>query len=68
MYKPPARGGGATSRFRSCTTTGWWQARRQADRRAGVLVVHALHEDVRFTPAMRADVEAEIESWARGWG
>jgi hypothetical protein len=33
-----------------------------------VLVVHALHEDVRFTPAMRADVEAEIESWARGWG
>jgi hypothetical protein len=34
----------------------------KADRRAGVLVVHALHEDVRFTPAMRADVEAEIES------
>jgi uncharacterized protein len=38
----------------------------KADRRAGVLVVHALHEDVRFTPAMRADIEAEIESLA-GW-
>jgi uncharacterized protein len=38
----------------------------KADRKAGFLTVHALHEDVRFTPAMRADVAAEIESLA-GW-
>ena len=38
----------------------------KADRKAGALVVHALHEDVTFTSAMRADLEAEIESLA-GW-
>src|SRR5918993_3921386 len=38
----------------------------KADRKAGLLRVHALHEDVRFTAAMRADVEAEIEALA-GW-
>ena len=38
----------------------------RADRKAGVLVVHAVHEDVRFTRAIRADVDAEIESLA-GW-
>jgi uncharacterized protein YcaQ len=37
-----------------------------ADRKAGVLQVNAIHEDVRFTPAMRADVRAEIEALA-GW-
>jgi uncharacterized protein YcaQ len=38
----------------------------KADRKAGALVVHALHEDVTFTSAMHADLEAEIESLA-GW-
>ena len=40
----------------------------KADRKAGVLVVNALHEDVRFTKAMRADVEAEIEALASWLG
>ena len=36
----------------------------KADRRAETLTVHALHEDVRFSNAMRSDVEAEIEALA----
>lgn len=36
----------------------------RADRKAGSLIISALHEDVAFTPRMRADVEAEIESLA----
>ena len=36
-----------------------------ADRRAGTLVVHAIHEDVPFTDAVRAAVAAEIEDLAR---
>ena len=36
-----------------------------AHRRSGRLVVHALHEDVRFTRAMREDVDAEIAELAR---
>ena len=36
----------------------------KADRKAGTLTVHALHEDVRLTNAMRADVEEEIEALA----
>jgi uncharacterized protein len=36
----------------------------KADRKAGILAVHALHEDVPLTKAMRADVEAEIEALA----
>ena len=36
----------------------------KADRKAGAFVVNALHEDVPFTPAMCADVVAEIESLA----
>lgn len=35
-----------------------------ADRKAGTFTVQALHEDVRFTRAMRADVAAEIEALA----
>ncbi|MEV2237954.1 crosslink repair DNA glycosylase YcaQ family protein [Micromonospora sp. NPDC049891] len=35
-----------------------------ADRKAGVLVVNALHEDVPFTRAMTAEVDAEIEALA----
>lgn len=35
-----------------------------ADRKAGVLVVNALHQDVPFTPAMTAEVDAEIEALA----
>ena len=37
-----------------------------ADRKAGVLRVNALHRDVRFSKAMTADMDAEIESLA-GW-
>jgi uncharacterized protein len=40
----------------------------KADRRAGKFTVHALHEDVRFTKAMRADVAAEIEALAAWLG
>ena len=36
----------------------------KADRKAGTLIIHALHEDVAFTSAMRADVENEIEALA----
>lgn len=36
------------------------------DRKASVLHVHAVHEDVRFTPAMTAAVRAELEELA-GW-
>jgi uncharacterized protein YcaQ len=39
-----------------------------ADRKTGRLVVHALHEDVRFTRAMRDDVDAEIAELARWLG
>ena len=38
----------------------------KADRKAGVLRVAALHEDVRLSKAMRRDVDAEIEDLA-GW-
>ncbi|MEV6813127.1 crosslink repair DNA glycosylase YcaQ family protein [Micromonospora sp. NPDC051296] len=37
-----------------------------ADRKAGTLVVNAVHEDVRFTRAMTAAVRTEIEDLA-GW-
>ena len=37
-----------------------------ADRKAGLLVVNAIHEDVRFTRSMTAAVLAEIEDLA-GW-
>jgi len=36
-----------------------------ADRKAGVLRVHAIHQDVPFTGAMTAAVEAEIDDLAR---
>lgn len=35
-----------------------------ADRRAGALVVHAVHRDVPFSPAMTADVDDEIDALA----
>jgi uncharacterized protein len=35
-----------------------------ADRKSGVMRVHAIHEDTRFTKAMAAGVRAEIESLA----
>lgn len=38
----------------------------KADRKASVLRVHAIHEDVRFTRAMTTAVHAELESLA-GW-
>jgi uncharacterized protein YcaQ len=37
-----------------------------ADRKAGVLRVHAIHEDVPFTRAIAAGVDAEIDALA-GW-
>jgi uncharacterized protein len=40
----------------------------KADRKAGVLRVHAVHPDVRFTRAMTADVDAEIEALAAWLG
>jgi len=40
----------------------------KADRKAGTLTVHALHEDVPFTPEMLADVEAEVEALASWQG
>ena len=40
----------------------------KADRKAGTFSVNALHEDVRFTKAMRSDVEAEIEALAAWLG
>ena len=39
-----------------------------ADRKAGRLVVHALHEDVPFTPEMRDAVHEEIEQLATWLG
>ena len=36
----------------------------KADRKAGILIINALHEDVRFNGTMRAAVEAEIEALA----
>ncbi|MFE0517723.1 DNA glycosylase AlkZ-like family protein [Streptomyces sp. NPDC058954] len=39
-----------------------------ADRRAGVLSVHAVHEDVPFSAAMRAEIGQEIEDLARWLG
>jgi uncharacterized protein YcaQ len=35
-----------------------------ADRKAGVLRINAIHEDLTFTPTMSAAVHAEIESLA----
>lgn len=40
----------------------------KADRLAGVLTVHALHEDVHFSKGMQSDVAAEIESLAAWLG
>jgi uncharacterized protein len=37
-----------------------------ADRRAGVLRINAMHEDARFTAAMRAAIDREIGDLA-GW-
>src|SRR3712207_282459 len=40
----------------------------KADRKAGRLVVHALHEDVPFSAEMRGDVETEVEALAAWLG
>jgi uncharacterized protein len=39
-----------------------------ADRKAGRLVVNAVHEDVRFTKAITAAVRAEIDDLSRWLG
>jgi uncharacterized protein YcaQ len=40
----------------------------KADRKAGVLRVDAVHQDVRFTRAITADVDAEIDALAAWLG
>jgi uncharacterized protein YcaQ len=40
----------------------------KAERKRGRLVVHALHEDVPFTAAMTAAVEAEVDALAAWLG
>ena len=40
----------------------------KADRKAGTLVVHAIHEDVAFTAEMAAAVRAEIDDLAAWLG
>jgi uncharacterized protein YcaQ len=40
----------------------------RTDRKAGTLIINALHEDIPFTAPMRADVEAEIEALAAWLG
>jgi uncharacterized protein len=40
----------------------------KADRKAGTFTINAVHEDVRFTKAMRGDVDAEIEALAAWLG
>ena len=37
-------------------------------RKAGTLIINALHEDIPFTGTIRADVEAEIEALAAWLG
>jgi uncharacterized protein len=39
-----------------------------ADRKAGELRLNAIHEDVKFTPALRKGVQAELEDLARWLG
>ena len=39
-----------------------------ADRKAGTLVINAIHEDVRFTKAITASVRAEIDDLAAWLG
>jgi uncharacterized protein YcaQ len=67
MYKPPAKrrwGYFALPILHHDRLVGKLDAK--ADRKAGVLTVNALHEDVPFTDAMRTDLDAEIEDLA-GW-
>jgi uncharacterized protein YcaQ len=69
MYKPPAQrrwGYFALPVLHHDRLVGKLDAK--ADRKAGTLTVHALHEDVPFTPAMRVDVEAEMEALASWLG
>ena len=67
MYKPPAKrrwGYFALPILHHDRLVGKLDAK--AERKAGVLTVNALHEDVSFTSEMRTDVDAEIEALA-GW-
>ncbi len=67
MYKPAAKrrwGYFALPVLHHDRLVGKLDAR--ADRKTGTFTVNALHEDVRFTQSMRADVQAEIEALA-GW-
>ncbi len=40
----------------------------EADRKKGVLQVHAIHQDVSFTRAMTTDVQDEVEALASWLG
>jgi len=65
MYKPAAQrrwGYFALPVLHGDRLVGKLDAR--ADRRAGTLTVHALHEDVPLTAAERADVSAEVDALA----
>lgn len=69
MYKPAARrrwGYFALPILSGDQLTGKLDA--LADRKAGVLRVHAIHADVPFSPAMAAAVDGEIEDLARWLG
>jgi uncharacterized protein YcaQ len=69
MYKPAAKrrwGYFALPVLHHDRLVGKLDAR--ADRKAGTLIVHALHEDVPFTGDMRTDVGSEIEALATWLG
>lgn len=69
MYKPKDRrrwGFFALPILHEDTLVGKLDAK--ADRKAGVFEVYAIHEDVEFTPEMRAGVEAEIDDLAAWLG
>jgi hypothetical protein len=69
MYKPAARrrwGYFALPILSGDQLTGKLDA--LADRKAGVLRVHAIHQDVPFSPAEAAAVDGEIEDLARWLG
>jgi uncharacterized protein len=59
----PSAGAG-TSPCRSCTATGWRASSTTADRTAGGLRIHAIHQDVRFTSTMTEALLREITDLA----
>ena len=69
MYKPKAARRWGYSPCRSCTAIVSSESSTPPQTAAaGVLVVHAIHEDVKFTRAMIAGVKAELADLAAGLG